>query len=388
MTDLVRRSFAELITFSRASTGTYFDATGKLVTAAVAAPRFDFDSATLSPRGLLIEPQRTNLLLRSNAFDTAPWTFPNAVPTPAALSGPDGTVSATKLLETVANNTHQVSQNLTLPDATTYVLSVFARAGERTQFDLIATSPGMTTVQTRFDLSSGTKIAGSTGWIEPLKSGWYRTSLLFTTVTGGSSAAFVRLYNGAGSYVGDPAMGAYFYGAQLEAGAYPTSYIETLAASVTRSADSASMALTDFWNAAEGAVFVSADYLASSAQEPGQRYALQIDDGTDLNRLLVFNRNGTRNGATILADNTAQCAFDGAVAGGGRCKMALSWKENSFAFCVDGGAVLTDTSGVLPLLTMLRLGGRGGATWQLGGHVSATYFPTAKSAAELIDYTT
>jgi hypothetical protein len=55
------------ITFTRASTATYFDVTGTMQTAATNAPRFDFDPVSHAPRGLLIELARTNSLLNSGA---------------------------------------------------------------------------------------------------------------------------------------------------------------------------------------------------------------------------------------------------------------------------------------------------------------------------------
>jgi hypothetical protein len=58
------------ITFTRASTATYFDSAGVLQTAAVDAPRWDYDPATFQLRGLLIEAARTNLLLNSAALST------------------------------------------------------------------------------------------------------------------------------------------------------------------------------------------------------------------------------------------------------------------------------------------------------------------------------
>jgi hypothetical protein len=58
------------ITFTRASTGTYFDSSGVLQTAAINAPRFDYDPSTLAAQGLLIEEARTNLVLNSAALAT------------------------------------------------------------------------------------------------------------------------------------------------------------------------------------------------------------------------------------------------------------------------------------------------------------------------------
>lgn len=51
--------------FTRASTATYFDASGTLRTSAINEPRFTYDPATLQPLGLLVEEARTNLLLNS-----------------------------------------------------------------------------------------------------------------------------------------------------------------------------------------------------------------------------------------------------------------------------------------------------------------------------------
>lgn len=53
------------ITFTRATTGSYYNSAGLLTQAAINAPRFDYDPVTLQPKGLLIEESRTNLLLNS-----------------------------------------------------------------------------------------------------------------------------------------------------------------------------------------------------------------------------------------------------------------------------------------------------------------------------------
>ena len=49
------------ITFTRASTATYFDVTGTLQTATANTPRWDYDLVTHALRGLLMEDARTNL---------------------------------------------------------------------------------------------------------------------------------------------------------------------------------------------------------------------------------------------------------------------------------------------------------------------------------------
>lgn len=62
---LVSKNFSDIITFTRSSTATYVASSGLLTSAATNAPRFDYDPVTLAPKGLLVEEQRTNLLLNS-----------------------------------------------------------------------------------------------------------------------------------------------------------------------------------------------------------------------------------------------------------------------------------------------------------------------------------
>jgi hypothetical protein len=79
------------ITFTRASTASYFDSTGTLQSAATNVPRFDFDPALLTSRGLLIEGARTNLLLNSATLSTQSVTT-TATPTTLSFYG-TGTVT-------------------------------------------------------------------------------------------------------------------------------------------------------------------------------------------------------------------------------------------------------------------------------------------------------
>lgn len=66
---LIAKSFSNLITFTRASTATYFAANGVLTSAANNEPRFDYDPTTYLGRGILIEEGRTNVVTQSTAMD-------------------------------------------------------------------------------------------------------------------------------------------------------------------------------------------------------------------------------------------------------------------------------------------------------------------------------
>jgi hypothetical protein len=62
---LTTTSLDSRITFTRSTTATFIGSNGLIQSAAINAPRFDYDPVTLAPKGLLIEEQRINLLLNS-----------------------------------------------------------------------------------------------------------------------------------------------------------------------------------------------------------------------------------------------------------------------------------------------------------------------------------
>lgn len=67
---LVPKTFSEIITFTRASSGTYVAADGTITSAATDVPRFGYDPITLAPLGLLIEPVSTNYTRKNITFAT------------------------------------------------------------------------------------------------------------------------------------------------------------------------------------------------------------------------------------------------------------------------------------------------------------------------------
>lgn len=63
--DFTTGSLDSRVTFTRASVATYFNSAGVMSSAGINTARFDHDPTTLAVRGLLLEEQRTNLLLNS-----------------------------------------------------------------------------------------------------------------------------------------------------------------------------------------------------------------------------------------------------------------------------------------------------------------------------------
>ncbi|MDY0028700.1 MAG: hypothetical protein RBR86_02030 [Pseudobdellovibrionaceae bacterium] len=233
-------------TFTRASVGTYFDSTGTLQTAAPGQPRFDHDPITHAPKGILIEESRTNLLPYSEDFSQ--WSKFTATVTSNAATAPDGTMTADLISanDTSLNNGF-VYRNVT-GNFTSYTVSVFAKAGNVSHFKIQPNAQidgAITGFLATFDLSNQVATTGNfygghfintSASISSVGNGWYKCSSSFK-ITGTTFDAPLKTWiypYFAGDSVGS---NVYIWGAQLEQGEFPTSYIPTATMNVTRAAD-------------------------------------------------------------------------------------------------------------------------------------------------------
>ena len=223
------------ITFTRGTNATYTGSDGLVKnTAGINSPRFDWDPVTRECKGLLIEEARTNLWTYSNDFDNAYWTKTNGAISANATTAPDGTTTADKFVEAATTANKEVARgSLTVVAGTSYTISIYAKAVERTAFRLgAATSYFTGSTSAFFELSNGTiPFANQGGFtastITSVGNGWYRCTATFVpTVSGSSFSLYHTLMSGSTSgYLGDGTSGMFFWGAQLEEGAFATSYI-------------------------------------------------------------------------------------------------------------------------------------------------------------------
>jgi hypothetical protein len=240
-----------------------------LLSAADNEARFDHNPTTSESLGLLIEEQRTNLVVRSEEFDNAAWTNVATTVTQNNTTAPDGVISAELIIADTTNANHSIRSVVTTPTNSTYTFSVYAKQATGVYGLGIAFGSNTTTGvwnsanrgQARFDLTNGTVVTfsgtgnatGINASIVPVGNGWYRCSFTFIPDTTGASTvvapgvvALPTSQSAALAWVGNGTSGAFVWGAQLEAGAFPTSYIPTVASQVTRSADAASMTGANF----------------------------------------------------------------------------------------------------------------------------------------------
>ena len=178
--------------------------------------------------------------------------------------------------------------------------------------------------------------------------------------------------------------------AQLEAGAFATSFIPTAALAVTRSGDVASMTGTNFsswWNATEGS-FVNWYVLSdgySTAQTP--RVGLGVSDGTTLNRIRMFVSSATTVNVGVVTAGSTVASLDTNVSNITTTvnKTAVAYKLNSFASSSNGGTPVTDSVGAVPTVNVAYIGSiETGTTSQINGHVQKIfYWPQRLTNAEL-----
>ena len=343
-------------------------------------PRFDYDPVTLAPRGLLIEEARTNLLTYSEAISTG-YAPVRATLVNNATSAPSGVVNATKLVEdTTATSTHIVGGTITAGATSSF--SVFAKAAERTWLYVVSG-----TATAYFDLSTGAvgTTANCTGSTVNMGNGWYRCIISnFTT----SSSVYVgpATGNGGASYTGNGTSGLYLWGLQLEAGSFATSYIPTVASTVTRNADVASMTGTNFsswYNQSQG-TFVAEGSVASNVDSGTGNYYYSASDGTISNMILSAEVNGTV--SQVITGGVVQ--FNETVGGEptGVLKVAVAYQANNTVSSANGAIGTTDTSVTLPTVDRLGIGARGdlSATSYLSGHIrTIAYFNTRLPNAQL-----
>ena len=399
------------IAFPQAEAVTYQTTPSTYVATAASAyygPRFDYDPVTLAPRGLLIEEARTNLLLRSQAFSN--WTVVGlnafgAGSSETAIVSPDGTLTGNFLQENSATSRHFVTRTVTgASSSTVYTFGAFVKFASRRYVVLaIGSSLSGTTNNSYslvFDVQNGVFVSASntTGTpsataysITNFGNGWYRVNVTMQSgasdnVVFGSLAlsdsATPSYVGEVPSYTGNGTSGSYFWGAQLEAGSFATSYIPTVASTVTRNADVATMTGTNFsswYNQSEG-TFV---YNATSVSKNSTTGPWQV---------FVTAGNNSNSMYSAFADTRQLRVYDGsaveqvaiassAVTALQYAKVAAAYKLNDFAVSANGGTVATDNSGTVPAPTQMFIGGNNGS---FNGWVAQiAYFNTRLPNAQL-----
>jgi|SaaInlV_165m_DNA_1040744.scaffolds.fasta_scaffold01936_4 hypothetical protein len=306
-------------------------------------PRIDFLN---NPQGhLLLEPQRTNLVEYSEDFTQ--WGVGESVVVANQLTSPSGEITADKLNALNAANQQYISVSPTVSSGSVYTLSCFAKKGEIDYIALVGLNPFTISY---FDLNNGTNLSNTgtiSSSIEDFGNGWYRCTSTFDADTTSKYSGIYLSYNGTtisnGTNISN-GEGVYVWGAQLEEGSYPTSYIPTTGVAVTRGGEACTGAgaAKDF-NSVEGVLYSE---LAGLTDAFSSNEYITISDGTNDNRVGLYHSTASGLIKGQVVNTTSQLAIaqenlDVSIF----YKTAIHYKLNDFKLFVNGSqAGSTDTS--------------------------------------------
>lgn len=395
------------------SVDTYLATSG---TAAYALP-YEWD-ASGNPIGLRVEEARTNLHTYSqNATQFSLATAGGAQPLGSgsianAISSPDGTMTGTFVAEFTNSGIHYMFSNSTTTSTAEQTGSWFVKAGTRSKVRvMIGHGSAINGVYADFDLSTGTIITNATAtgtgytaragsaYVEPYADGWYRCGVTASAASSTAHVVYVILLDGAGSasYVGDGVSGLYVWGAQLELGAFATSYIPTSGATVTRVLDTITIPTSKFAWSTQCTMYAHVTDFNGDNQVGTSLFSVTCiiigARGSSINYYMMCNRSntstrdrrleaGSRDGdaGTIVTLETSNNAY----VTGTPFKIATSFNGATNTRIVkDGATILTGTTFNTPATPMLNLYIGAGQRVR-----SIMFFPVEKSEADMQSMTT
>ncbi len=378
------------LAFTRASTATRVNVSGLVETVASGVPRLDYLNSTC-PK-LLLEPQRTNVLTYSEAFNVG-WSAVASTITTDVTAAPNGASSADKITANTSSNIHFANKAIS-DTATPWTYSVFAKAAGYDRFIMWTAATnfvGFNLTSGVVESTLGTGITAAS--IQNYGNGWYRCSITSTSISSGTSVAFA-VFNAAYTngntnpiFTGNETDGVFIWGAQFEAGAYPTSYISTESGlAVTRLADAASKTgISSLIGQTEGTVYIDFVQKAVGASV----VQIQLNDGSNSNRVQI-EVNSSGNGVMYVFSGgglTGQISL-GAFTVNTRYKLAMVYKVNDFAVYKNGALIGADTSGAVPVsMSRIDFGAEVGTVYTGYELSQALVFKTRLTNAQLAELT-
>lgn len=374
------------VTFTRTgNTATVVNSVGQIAPINADLPRFDYNLGTGGAcNGLLIEEARTNLLLNGNltgSVDGSPGTAPTgwsiAFGTGAFTTKTNsvyGTLDGAQAIRFDATATQRImySQNVVVTSGVQYAVSFYVEA--------VSGSPGDVGFA-----ASGTTTATMNSFVTNPTTG--KKSFLFTA--NGTGTIGIRI--GIGTSAGAAnTCSVTVSRIQVEAGAFATSYIPTVATTVTRNADVAVMTGTNFsdwYNAAEGTIQTQCT-LGYTGNFVGFPYPISINDNSGNNEISLFGVDtSTQTVISMRVGGVDQLNYSFGSWTAGTNKVAIGYKQNNTQLGMNASAKITDTLCNVPTVNQMQIGRRvAGNTWT--GHIQkVNFWPQRLIASELAAFT-
>lgn len=352
-------------TFTRVTSGTYFNASGMLVQAASGNARFGYvyDGSSWVPKGVLLEGSRQNQILQSENFGTT-WGVTAGVSSLDTTLAPDGATTADTLTDNSAGGFGRFSQNFAIAnDSTSWTTSFFVKkTTAASSFPLLNTAlTGGTQVDGGVVINTDNCTLTDRTGVVPDASGYidYNTYcfvwLRNDNTSTGNTNLLVEIFpaintDASGAVQAAPTGSIVAWGVQVENAAFPSSYIATTTAAVARAADTLTLTRA---GGSTGALYAS----GRTATASGTQVITQFDDGTENNQIEIARNVSNQMRAVITDSGTDQAdMLMATIADATDFKVVVTWQANDFAAVADGGTVQTDSSGTVPTTTTLRVG--------------------------------
>jgi hypothetical protein len=327
-------------------------------------PRLDYSLGSCP--NILLEPQRTNVLTFSEQLDNVSWGKIGASVTANSTTSPSGLVNADTFAGDGIIGGHYIGGNsVSFTSGSSYTTSIYAKKNTNNfiQIFIANTFGGMFA---NFDLNNGVvgnlgTVTGTapTSSITNVGNDWYRCSMTFVPNSTGLGGAFFALVTSATSLrieANTLSTSVFLWGAQLEAGAYATSYIPTVASTVTRNADVISKTgISSLIGQTEGTIFWEGQI---DGRNTAYNEAIPISlfaSGANISGAQIY-LNFPSNGQIIYVvyDGTAVQALITTSPSfytlGTYIKIAVAYKANDFVLYINGTQIGTDTNGSVPAL--------------------------------------
>jgi len=278
-------------------------------------PRIDYTSGCGS---LLLEPERRNYIPNSEHFAASTWGV-TATLTPNAGISPEG-----------VQNAYNIAANSGLGNGITDVINIPTSGVDYTS-TIYYKSAGATTGSWRlFDGSTG---ASTTITLEPT-SEWKRAEI--TRTAGGSTTQLrVDLFNNDGDLL--------IYGAQVEAGSYPTSYIPTYGSSVTRLGESCSLQNSDVHSSGEGTIFFETGNYDTNTSPSGFNKILWTGDEVGITNVIYFEEYNGGNTILVRKGNSTILQSTPSYQDLRNSKIAIKWNSKEAKIFINGILNITYT---------------------------------------------
>ena len=338
-------------TYSRSGDATRVNTGGFIEELGANIPRIDHTGGGCP--SLLLESQRTNLVLFSEEFSGTNWGSLNTTITANQTISLDGEFTADKLQRTSTSasyRSHNISKSAS---AITYTTSVFIKKGSDDYFAMRVQGsyPSRVDIRFRFDTEQIYYAQAASNFtlinygVENYQNGWYRLNFTYTSDTHTNLSVILSPRATDGNIDSSDSSStsfAYVWGAQNEVGNYVSSYIKTTTGQVTRQKDQCfNGGDVNSLNVLEGTFFVDL-----KPYNGGNETRISLSNGTDSQKIVfMFQSNGTQIKVYSSGgvSNFLNLTFDQ------RNKIAVTFKANEYKFFINGALIGSNTNASVPI---------------------------------------